>query len=269
MSRLTEREIELLFKRYIGFDGYGYLDGFREVDQLEAFLQVYCDLDIKPISRYDSEVVGEFIAILYEQTPAVQAKILRTVLAMFPPDRYEGPHTRNPLLHKKLADVAVRLESSTVMVDNVAPKSSSDVVQLALRDADYLIGRGDARSAVAKTHTVLHGYLKQMCDDESIVYGENPSLPKLFKLLQNNHSAFQSPGLHQEKIDNVGKGLATAIHSLNEIRNQASDAHPNDELLDVGDATLAINAMRTIFHYLEEKRSPRGQNLLGRLLSRN
>ena len=154
------------------------------------------------------------------------------------------------------------------MVDDVALKSSSDVVRLALRDADYLIGRGDARSAVAKTHTALHGYLKHMCDDESIVYGDNPPLPKLFKLLQNNHSAFERPGLHQEKIDNVGKGLATAIHSLNEIRNQASDAHPNDELLDAVDATLAVNAMRTIFHYVEDKRSSRGGNLVDRILRR-
>ncbi len=268
MTKLTEREIELLLKHYIGFDQHGFLTGFEEGDRLEAFLQVYCDLDIKPTSRIGAAVAREFVEILFEQTPTVQAKIVRTVLAGFPPDRYDGPHTRNALLHKKLSDVASRLESSTVLVEGVAPKSSSDVVQLALRDADYLISRGDARSAVAKTHTALHGHIKLMCDDESILYEDDVSLPKLFKLLRENHSSFQSTGLHQEKIDNVAKDLSTAMHSLNEIRNQASDAHPNDELLDVVDATLAINAMRTIIHYVEEKRSSRGGSLLDKLLRR-
>ena len=41
---------------------------------------------------------------------------------------------------------------------------------------------------MSKTHTALHGYLKHMCDDESIVYEKNASLPRLFKLLQDKHS---------------------------------------------------------------------------------
>ena len=269
MTKLTEREIELLVIYYIGFESRGSLEILVDGESLEAFFQVYCDLDIKPTSRYGQAVVREFVEILHAQTPQVQAKIVRTVLEEFPPDHYEGPDTRNTVLFKKFAGIATRLESSTVLVDNVAPKSSSEVVRVALRDADHLIGRGDPRSAVAKTHTALHGFLKQMCDDESIVYEDAPSLPKLFRELQKNHSALQSAGLHQDKINNVGKGLATAIHSLNEIRNQASDAHPNDELLNVGDATLAINAMRTIFHYLDEQSSPRAGNLVGRVLPRN
>ena len=267
MSKLAPRELDLLFNYYIGFR-YGRLRGLEEPDDLRAFFQVYCDLDINPTSKQRSQVAVEFAQILMEQTPEVQAKILRVILLRYPPQRYHEPETRNALLHRKLSDVASRLESETVLVDNVAPKSSSEVVQLALRDADFLIGRGDARGAVAKTHTALHGYLRQMCDDESIVYEDKPSLPKLFKLLRENHFAFQSSGVHQEKINNVGRGLATSIHSLNEIRNNHSDAHPNDDLLDIVDATLAINAMRTIFHYVEEKRSGRGRNFLDRIFQR-
>ena len=267
MTKLTPREIDLLVNYYIGCEG-GYLNEIPEPADLRAFLQVWCDLDINPTSQHTFQVPGEFVEILNAQPPQVQAKILRTVLASLPIDTYSGPHTRNRLLRNKLSTVADRLESSTVLVDNVSPKSAQDVVQVALKDADHLIARGSARSAVDRTHTALHGYLKEMCDDESIQYEQDSSLPRLFKLLQNHHSAFQSSGQHQEKIDNICKGLATAIHSLNEIRNQATPAHPNDTLLDVCDATLAINTMRTIFHFLEEKRSPRGQNLLRRILSR-
>ena len=227
-----------------------------------------CDLDIEPTAEYPSEILEEFAKNLYFQTPQVQVKILRAVSETISPGDRNSRHTRTQKMFDRLLDIIVRMESSNVLVDNVVPKSPSQVVRVALEDAEHLISRGSAPSAVAKTHTALHGYLKQMCDDESIVNEDNSSLPKLFKLLQANHSAFQSSGLHQEKIDNVGKGLATAIHSLNEIRNQATDAHANDELLDTCDASLSINAIRTIFHYVEEKRSPRGENLLQTIFSR-
>lgn len=167
-----------------------------------------------------------------------------------------------------ISKIIDRLETESTSVNSVSLKSPSEVVRQALEDAEHHIQRGRATSAVDRTHTALHGYLKQMCDDESISYGDNPSLPKLFKLLQNTHSAFQNSGKHQEKINNIGKGLATAIHSLNEVRNQATPSHPNDELLDVCDATLAINAMRTIFHYVEELKLPRGQSLFQKILGR-
>ena len=231
------------------------LRGFYHGGTLREFLQVDCDLDIEPNSNSARAVHTEFIEILKSQPPQNQAKIVRAVLAKyFEPGGFRSA-SRQEKLRPKFEQVVQRLESESTFVDDVSPKSTSEVVQVALKDSNYLIGRGSVRSAVSKSHTALHGYLKQMCDDESIVYEKNASLPKLFKLLQDKHSGFQNAGPHQEKIDNVGKGLATAIHSLNEIRNQATDAHPNDELLDVCDATLAINAMRTIFHYVEEKRS--------------
>jgi Abortive infection C-terminus len=37
------------------------------------------------------------------------------------------------------------------------------------------------------------------------------------------------------------------------LRNNASVAHPNEALLDEPEAMLAINAARTILHYLDAK----------------
>ena len=254
MSKLTERELDLLINYYIGVREYGRLGNFYHGGTLREFLQVDCDLDIEPKSNRVRAVHAEFIEILVSQPPQYQARIVRAVLEEYFENGHFGKATRQEKLRPKFEQVVQRLESASTLVDDVSPKSKSEVVQVALKNANHLISRGIVPSAVSNTHTALHGYLKQMCDDESIEYAKNASLPKLFKLLQDNHSVFQSGGPHQDKIDNVGKGLSTAIHSLNEIRNQASDAHPNDGLLDIVDATLAVNAMRTIFHYLEDKR---------------
>lgn len=47
--------------------------------------------------------------------------------------------------------------------------------------------------------------------------------------------------------------MATVLDSLNPIRNNASVAHPNEELLDEPEAHLAINAARTVFAFLDAK----------------
>ena len=47
--------------------------------------------------------------------------------------------------------------------------------------------------------------------------------------------------------------IATVLDSLNPLRNNASVAHPNKELLDEPEAHLAINAARKVFAFLDAK----------------
>lgn len=49
------------------------------------------------------------------------------------------------------------------------------------------------------------------------------------------------------------RAMATVLDSLNPLRNNASVAHPNEELLDEPEAHLAINAARTVFAFLDAK----------------
>jgi len=42
---------------------------------------------------------------------------------------------------------------------------------------------------------------------------------------------------------------------MNPIRNEASVAHPNKDLLDPPEAALVSNTARTILHYLDKKLS--------------
>ncbi len=47
---------------------------------------------------------------------------------------------------------------------------------------------------------------------------------------------------------------------LNPIRNSASMAHPNADLLEDPEAMLVINAARTILHYIDAKRESPPRN---------
>ena len=268
MTKLLHKDLEFVVSHYMGTEVFEYNRQLGDQHRLREFYLVDCELDILPTSPHSRKIMERFIEVLVSQPPQNQSKILRAVRGRIPPgDMYTTPEHRGKMI-TMITALIERLESETTMIEPVSPKSSKQVVLEALIDAEEHISKGRVPSAVDRIHNALHGYLKEMCDDESIDYEDDANLPQLFKVLQKMHTAFQGSGTHQEKIDNIGKGLSTAIHSLNEIRNKASSAHPNEDLLDVCDATLAINAMRTIFHYVEEKRSPRGGNLLRRIFSR-
>jgi hypothetical protein len=115
-----------------------------------------------------------------------------------------------------------------------------------------------ATSAVDRLHTVLHGYLRAVCDDAGIPYGKNLMMSGLFGLIRNQHPAFVDLGPRREDILQVLRSMSAIMDAMNPIRNEGSMAHPNKDLLDPPEAALVINMARTILHYLDMKLSTVG-----------
>jgi hypothetical protein len=84
-------------------------------------------------------------------------------------------------------------------------------------------------------------------------YGSAPTITELYKTIRTSHPTFAVTGAHAEAIKKVANGMASSLDGLNTLRNQASAAHPNEELLDDVDGALAVNATRTIFNYVAGK----------------
>ncbi|KHA70067.1 hypothetical protein NZ35_27555 [Pseudomonas chlororaphis] len=131
--------------------------------------------------------------------------------------------------------------------------SASDVVRRALADADQLLASSGAPSAVDRLHTAMHGYLKSACQDSGISIPDNATLTQAFKALRAHHPALQSLGSHEKEVDKILASFANVLDALNPIRNHGSFAHPNDRLIELAEGTLVVNAVRTIFHYLNQK----------------
>lgn len=249
MSGMTRAEIMKLVNRYIGVSG-GYLGDFSYRTHAE-FYNEYCDLDINPY-EYQGTTRERFIAILSAADPRVQAKIIRGVLEKFPVG--EEPPTRTHELHKQFVEIAQRLEA-TSPISSPTPKITSTVVSIAIADAEALIQSNGATSGVDRIHTALHGYLLAVCDAAGIGYPPDASLTNLFKLLREQHSTFQNLGPRAQDILQVLRSCGAIIDALNPVRNRATLAHPNEELLEKEEAMLVINVARTLLHYLDAKLS--------------
>ena len=132
-------------------------------------------------------------------------------------------------------------------------KINSAIVERAIGDVEALIQTSDAVSGVDRIHTTLHGYLRAVCDVENIVYSKDDSMTKLFKLLRQHHSALQDLGSRSQDIERILQSSASIMDALNPIRNNASVAHPNEDLLNKEEAMLVINIVRSLLHYLDAK----------------
>lgn len=134
------------------------------------------------------------------------------------------------------------------------PKVTSAAVEAALADAQQMVVQNRPVSGVDRAHTSLHGYLKQLCNDAQLpLASQESSILDFIKTLAKHHPKFAAPAPYQAEAEKIIKAFGTVCDALNPVRNRGSLAHANESLLDDPEAMLAINASRTILHYIQQK----------------
>lgn len=248
MSRMSQAEHRKLIRLYLGVNS-GYLGEFSDIVVLEKFyIRVGVDVDPRPLAGTNRE---KFEHVLQRSSASEQAAIIRGALKMHPPDdpRCEG---RTQDLHDELLAVAARLEGCAPVAMR-RPVVTCDVVEKAIDQAEDLIGKRGFSSAVDRVHTMLHGYLRNVCDDAGIEYGEKQLMSGLFALIRQQHPAFQAAGQREAEMVQIFRSMSSIMDALNPIRNESSMAHPNKELIDAPEAGLVIDLARSILHYVDMK----------------
>jgi HEPN domain-containing protein len=231
----------MLTAKYIGIDG-GYLKGFSYRTHAEFYpLQCGLDIDVRAL-RGPRDITTRYLfeEILEKCEPHEQAKILRGVLVQFPPDGDEERTKLKPLVDAWIA----RLEGAAIPVPPI--QFTYESARTAMTQAEKSIADGDPISAIDRSHTALHGYVKQKCIQEGIAVGATDSLTMLFRQLKQR-------GVLGQEIVQIVNSLGSIVHELNELRNQKSIAHPNQALLSENEAHLAVNSARTVLRYLHGK----------------
>jgi len=251
MTGLSNQEIMVIINNYIGVSRDGYLGDFSYQSH-KNFYPEFCGLNIDP-EKYEGTTRKRFFEVISNSTTDVQSKIVLGVLERFPISAENKPATRTKDLYDNLVGLAKRLEGASP-ISSPTPKTTSSIVNRAISDIDTLINSSSGPvSGVDRIHTALHGYLQTVCDKEKITYAKEDSMAKLFKLLRQHHPALQNLGPHSQEIERVLHSFATVLDALNPIRNNASVAHPTNNLLERDEAMLVINSARTIIHYLDSK----------------
>jgi hypothetical protein len=85
------------------------------------------------------------------------------------------------------------------------------------------------------------------------VVPSDASLTNVFKVIREQLPEFAATIPHDAEAKRVFGSMATALDSLNTIRNRATLAHPNELLLDAPEAMLYINLSRAVLGFIDTK----------------
>lgn len=248
MVGMTQNEHQKLVRLYLGVT-MGYLGGFPDIGELERFY-IGSGLDVNPRNLQGTNR-ARFEQILSTASPSEQAVIIRNALKKCPPNERDWK-TRTKQLRDELLAVADRLQGTNT-VPSRKPVITSAVVERAIEDAERLLETADATSAIDRLHTMLHGYLRAVCDDAEISYSEKALMSQLFALIRNQQPAFADLGPRKGDVLQILRSMSAIMDAMNPIRNEGSMAHPNKNLLEPPKAAIISNMARTILHYVDMK----------------
>lgn len=244
---ISARDAEFVTRRWIGVH-QGYLGDFSYRTHHE-FYPDYCDIEDIDSYAVEGTTRERFEAILTRETPARQARILRGVLKKFP-----DPHdkSRESDHRSRMQGLISRCEGG-IPIEPIKPAAGRVVVELALREGEDRIKAGEPLAAVDRIHTAFAGFLEGIAVERKIEVGKDAPITKVFKHLRQGCPELQPSGQHGERIEKVLNSLAAVMDALNPLRNHGTLAHANEHLIEPAEATLYVNAVKTLMHYFNVK----------------
>ncbi|MCM7491578.1 abortive infection family protein [Enterobacter hormaechei] len=120
-----------------------------------------------------------------------------------------------------------------------------------LKDAETLITQRGAGEAFDRVHTALHAMLRAICDKHSIKRKDDDRVDELLSLI-NSHLKVQKNSERNQTVFEMLRSANAILSKANFLRNQHSNAHPTNGLLNDADAKFAINLIRSIMSYVDD-----------------
>lgn len=248
---LTNNEIIRIVNQWIGVDG-GYLGDFNYRTHDEFWLEE-CDITIST-GWYEGTTRECFIDTLSNASSRQQAAALDALLVRFTGARNPD---QNEKLRIELGVVVERLRTGEVpesLSGSFTPGDGYEAVARAINDARELIkSSGGYSSAVDRMHTALHGYLRSLATEHDPDLKHDSDMVASWKSLLNHHPAFHDFGARHNDIKTALKSLSAVVNVLNPIRNRASNAHPNESVLDEPEAMFVVHTTHSIALFVQSR----------------
>ena len=244
---LSRGSVLFVVNEWIGGED-GFLGDFSYRTH-EEFYPQFCGIDDIHPNDMTGTTRKRFIAILEEQPPDRQRRILEGVLLRFPP---ETVVFRTEEKRQRIETWIHELSQSGVHVD-LDGRPLPEIAQVAL-DAIRLDRRsGNPERGVDRAVTALQACLHALRDEGGWTERERATLGDTFGNLRRHHPAFRAePG--EESFTTLLRRIADAIKALNDLRNKRSLAHAHPTL-DPIDARFVLDCSEALIQYIWSRAS--------------
>lgn len=207
--------------------------------------------------RQGENFFGDEFVVLYAEL-SIERYVEMVDEYTSPEDRHEFRRIAHAL--NEICPLSVRfIAFDAALTDGIGPvqqpqlRVTNHTVEEALAGARQLIVARGSTSGVDRAHTAFHGYLRVLCDDAGITVPEDADITRLYRALRDEHPDLAATGARGADITQALRGLSSIVAILNPLRNRASLAHPNTDLLERAEADLVLNSIHTLLHYLDQK----------------
>ncbi len=175
-------------------------------------------------------------------------------------DESESFQVKYPKLYESLRKDGFTIVDYQLLRDNGLIESPGLIynfkfVEECLDQCQTLISNHSLGSAVDRAHTALHGYMKEICTAfELEVLGSHPKIQDYWSEIKLHHPKFNvDVKEYHTPINQVVGTIGKVIDKINDLRNNKTYSHPNDEILGEGEARLVINLSRVFLQYIDGK----------------
>ena len=244
---LPRGAILFVVNQWIGVSG-GHLGDFTYRTHQDFYAE-FCDIEDIDTCARPGTTRERFIAILEEQPPERQRRILQGVLLRFPPG---SNAVRTAANHQRIATWIDQLAHSGVQVDQ-SGRQLPEIARTALDAIQRDRQSGKPEMGVDRAVTALQACLRALRDEGGWEEKERATLVESFSRLREHHPAFRVERGDRPLADLL-KHIGGAIDALNHLRNAHSLVHANPTL-DPIEARLVLDCAESLIHYIWSRAS--------------
>lgn len=263
MEKLKRTDVNKVIS-YIGVNN-GYLGEFTQA----KLKQFYSDnnLDIEPFdnTKYQGTTKNRFETILFEAEKNVQVVIIEAILEFYSLEYFEEKvedeyslfnqkdYERKEKLYNALIQMVDSLKGDIFNFEDL--KHDKEFVKATLDQAMTLINNHSYATAVDRTHTAIHYYLKDLCKEEGITFDTDlVKIQDIWSKMKTEHPDFNIDLKDSQKpINQTINAISKFLENMNDVRNKYVYAHHTDDILGEDEARFVINIAHAILFYIDGK----------------
>lgn len=252
MTRLTNSELKIFENLLING---GYVLDFNNSDFRQFVLDVTgIDVYDKEYSQHVEEIMGGSSKgkilkyFLHNESETSIMRLLKELIdylevLIVTPDELGNYFEVNPMQLNSAKSILEKYDNTDYLIKF---GSTEEKIDNLIEDINQSIIKGKPEFTLDRLHTLMHNYVKELCDKHNIEYDNHESLNQIFR----RYTKFINRKLESDLSKTILVQTGSIFDKFNNVRNNQSYAHDND-ILNRAESLLIYRNVVNIYEFIK------------------